>query len=374
MLLSWSFVRRVTAAFRIVTLGSARQGRQAKPKFILAALGLVALGFAGCAQSPEQVRVSSHGREYFPEAVYGRASPRVVADGQPIPRGGGQYLVGKPYTIAGRTYYPSENHKVQVGLASWYGDAFHGRLTANGEIYDRDSFTAASPVLPLPSYVRVTNLRNNYSMIVRVNDRGPYASDRIMDVSRKVAEALDFKRTGTTMIKVDYVGRAGLGGSDDAKLYATLRTNETPAGRSAPIFVADSTPRPTRVAALSPYVPAEPPLRAAAPPPEPLRRPFVAAPERRRTPGFAEEAPVALVHERAWSEDETATLHPASPALRPVGMARPVGRSRPETKIARFQPVPPSRPMDLGTIPGAGSRIHARTRDVNLRLARERDD
>ena len=196
-----------------------------KARACLALIVLAALGLGGCAQQPQQFAAAAgHPKEYFPSSVYGRASRRVVEDGQPIPRGGGQYLVGKPYTIAGQTYYPSERRITQVGLASWYGDAFHGRLTANGEIYDRDSFTAAHPTMPLPSYARVTNLRNNTSMIVRVNDRGPYHSNRIMDVSRRVADALDIRRYGTAKVKVEWVARASLAGSDDAKLASTLRT------------------------------------------------------------------------------------------------------------------------------------------------------
>ena len=163
--------------------------------------------------------------EYFPSSIYGPASPRVVADGEPVPRGGGMYMLGKPYTIAGLTYYPSEKHYAAIGLASWYGDAFHGRRTANGEVYDRDSISAAHPTLPLPSYARVTNLRNHYSMIVRVNDRGPFAANRIMDVSRKTAEALDFCQRGTTRVKIEYIGAASLAGSNDEKLLATLRSD-----------------------------------------------------------------------------------------------------------------------------------------------------
>ena len=138
------------------------------------ALAVLAAGLAGCAQPPSQH--ARRGSEFFSVAQYGPASPRVVDDGEPVPRGGGQYLVGHPYTIAGRTYYPSENaHYAAVGMASWYGDAFHGRRTANGEVYDMRSLSAAHPTMPLPSYARVTNLGNGYSMIVRVNDRGPYA-------------------------------------------------------------------------------------------------------------------------------------------------------------------------------------------------------
>ena len=82
-------------------------------------------------------------------------------------------------------------------MASWYGDAFQGRRTANGEIYDKASLTAAHPTMPLPSYARVTNLVNGYSIIVRVNDRGPYRGGRVMDVSSRVADVLDFKGAGT---------------------------------------------------------------------------------------------------------------------------------------------------------------------------------
>ncbi len=192
-----------------------------------------ALALCGCAQQP-------HPSEYFPTSVYGAASPQVVADNEPIPHGGGTYLVGRPYTIAGQTYYPGERrHQVEVGLASWYGDAFHGRRTANGEIFDRNSISAAHPTMPLPSYARVTNLRNHYSMIVRVNDRGPFEPGRIMDVSLRVAEMLDFRRNGTTEVKVEYIGPAALDGSDDQKLMATLRYDGTPARFGAPTMVAE---------------------------------------------------------------------------------------------------------------------------------------
>jgi rare lipoprotein A len=110
-----------------------------------------------------------------------------------------------------------------VGLASWYGSDFHGRYTANGEIFDKDSISAAHPTLPLPSYARVTNLANNRSIIVRVNDRGPYAHGRLIDLSVKTAHLLGFHSKGTAKVKVEYVGKAPLAGSDDRKLMATLR-------------------------------------------------------------------------------------------------------------------------------------------------------
>ena len=124
--------------------------------------GSAALNLGGCAQPPVQRLASSHSKEYFPSSIYGPASPRVIADGEPVPRGGGTYLVGKPYTVAGHTYYPSERRYAATGYASWYGDAFHGRLTANGEIYDRDAITAAHPTMPLPCYARITNLNNHF--------------------------------------------------------------------------------------------------------------------------------------------------------------------------------------------------------------------
>jgi rare lipoprotein A len=214
--------------------------------------GAAGLSLAGCAQQPQHL-ASGHGKEYFPSSIYGAASPRVIADGQPVPHGGGSYLVGKPYTVAGHTYYPSEKHYAATGLASWYGEAFHGRRTANGEVYDRESISAAHPTMPLPSYARVTNLRNHYSMVVRVNDRGPFAANRIMDVSHKVAESLAFDRTGTAKVKVEYIANASLAGSDDSKLLATLRNDGVPASleRASSTMVAEAAaPSPLRTASL----------------------------------------------------------------------------------------------------------------------------
>ena len=198
------------------------------------ALALLAASLAGCAQAAFPVR-PRHGHEYFSQAKYGPASARVIADGRAGAAWRRAYLVGHPYTIAGRTYYPDEmTHYSAVGMASWYGDAFHGRRTANGEIYDMRSFTAAHPTMPLPSYARVTNLANGYSIIVRVNDRGPYHGGRVMDVSSRVADVLDFKSAGTAKVKVEYVGPAPLEGSDDSTLLASLRTDGAPATIDGP--------------------------------------------------------------------------------------------------------------------------------------------
>src|SRR6201994_1072977 len=207
-------------------------------------LGVAALALAACAPPPGPHVSYSHGHEHFSQSKYGRASRKVVADGEPVPRGGGQYLVGRPYSIAGKRYYPAENPSyTAVGMASWYGAAFHGRRTANGEVYDMASLSAAHPTMPLPSYARVTNTGNGYSVIVRVNDRGPYHGGRVMDVSSRVADVLDMKAMGTARVKVDYIGPAPMEGSDDSQLLASLRTDGSPAnmiGYSAPVMVANA--------------------------------------------------------------------------------------------------------------------------------------
>ena len=122
---------------------------------------------------------------------------------------GGIYKIGTPYQIMGSWYYPRENPNYdEVGIASWYGPKFHGRRTANGEIFDMNLLTAAHPTLPMPVRARVTNLENGKSIIVRINDRGPFAKDREIDLSRKAAEVLGFRDKGTTRVRVQYLGRA----------------------------------------------------------------------------------------------------------------------------------------------------------------------
>eukprot|EP00913_Durusdinium_trenchii_P021235 g19948.t1 len=177
---------------------------------------------ASCATT-EAPKKKGHGKEYFSEKEYGvKASPRVVADGKPVPKGGGRFMVGQPYQVKGKTYVPKEDPDYnKSGLASWYGSAFHGRLTANGEVYDSDHLSAAHPTFPLPSYARVTNLDTGSSVVVRVNDRGPYHPGRIIDVSGKTADLLDMKRTGTARVNVQYVGRARMDGQDMPFLMAS---------------------------------------------------------------------------------------------------------------------------------------------------------
>ena len=214
--------------------------------------------------------------------------------GERIPKGGGSYRVGKPYMIGGRVYVPSEDSNYRAdGIASWYGPDFHGSRTANGEIYNMHALTAAHPTLPMPSYVRVTNQLNQRSIVVRVNDRGPFRGGRVIDVSVKAAQLLGFHSSGLAPVRVEYIGRAPIEGSDDRILAATLRIDE-PAPAPSAVMVAVARPfvpepaapipsRPgsvERAVAVAP-APSEPrgsasgvaavartqPLRAALPPP-----------------------------------------------------------------------------------------------------------
>lgn len=115
----------------------------------------------------------------------------------------GPLKIDDSYEVSGASYFPQNYEEFEeVGIASWYGIDFHGKYTSNGEIYDSNAMTAAHPTLPLPSMVRVTNLRNGRTVIVRVNDRGPFSKERIIDVSEKAADELQFKNQGTTKVYI----------------------------------------------------------------------------------------------------------------------------------------------------------------------------
>jgi rare lipoprotein A len=159
-----------------------------------ARLALVAgaLLLAGCAETQLIAHTAKQARNAVtPEEPAGR---------------GGYYKVGNPYQIAGVWYHPRADYEyVETGIASWYGPGFHGKTTANGEIYDQNDLTAAHRTLPMPSVVRVTNLENGKSIKLRVNDRGPFARGRIIDVSARAAELLQFKQQGTAKVRVEIV-------------------------------------------------------------------------------------------------------------------------------------------------------------------------
>lgn len=196
--------------------------RNKKTLVVVAATVTLAIGLAGCGTT-SGVRHAA-GKPQVDPKLGVAPSPRVVADGQPVPKGGGRAMLGQPYKVAGKTYVPRVDPSYKtVGLASWYGTAFHGRRTANGEVFDRGSISAAHPTMPLPSYARLTSLSSGRSVIVRVNDRGPYHSNRVLDMSQRAAEMLGVKQAGVAKIQVEYVGPAPVEGDDTPYLLASYR-------------------------------------------------------------------------------------------------------------------------------------------------------
>ncbi len=137
------------------------------------------------------------------------AAPPVRTGAAPAPEGWSRPFAGPPYQVKGKWFVPMhEPDYDEVGIASWYGPGFDGELASAGETFDQDALTAAHPTLPIPSVVRVTNLENNRSVLLRLNDRGPYVDDRIIDLSRGAADRLDVRRNGTAKVRVQYVGPA----------------------------------------------------------------------------------------------------------------------------------------------------------------------
>jgi rare lipoprotein A len=142
----------------------------------------------------------------------------------------GLYKIGEPYNINGVWYYPKVDYDYdETGIASWYGEQFHAKLTANGELFDMNEVTAAHKTLPLPSLVRVTNLENGRSMVMRVNDRGPFVAGRIIDLSRRSAQLLGMDRSGTARVRVQVL-------ADESRAIAEAMTN----GRPEPVLVAQA--------------------------------------------------------------------------------------------------------------------------------------
>ena len=140
----------------------------------------------------------------------------------------------KPYTIRGKTYYPLQSARgfIEEGIASWYGPGFHGKRTANGEIYDMHAMTAAHKILPLGSIVRVVNKNNGRSLVLRINDRGPFVDDRVIDLSRAAAEKLDVVNKGTAPVRITAIDEAPQTASAVARAGGQApKLNAGPGGR-----------------------------------------------------------------------------------------------------------------------------------------------
>ena len=194
------------------------------------------------------------------------APAEMAAAPPPPPQANPHRRLGEPYQIAGTWYEPRDEPDYdRAGMASWYGAAFDGKLTANGEIFDRTTLSAAHPTLPLPSYVRVTNLENARSVVVRVNDRGPYKYQRLIDVSERTADLLGFHHDGMTQVRVEYLSAAPLEREEQATLLASYHEG-TPAGAPA-TMVASLEPDP------SPGPPADEPTETIAFASEETQRP-----------------------------------------------------------------------------------------------------
>ena len=278
-------------------------------KLVIAAASACAL--AACSTSGQQTASTKRTatKEYFAESEYGvKASPRVSMKRSGLQRGGGREQIGKPYKVKGKWYHPKEDPDYRnSGMASWYGDAFHGRLTANGEIYDMTHLTAAHPTMPLPSYARVTNKANGSSVIVRVNDRGPFAHGRIIDLSRRAAELLDYTHNGVAKVDVEYVGRAPLHGQDDAFLVASYRPGgvgpDPSDGLPTGVMIAMNGPTPTASAGAVPIFPGQ-------------------------------QAPQAPVAAAAAGDPVLPELGPIAPERPGVGLARRLGAEPPSAALA----------------------------------------
>ncbi|WP_312359616.1 septal ring lytic transglycosylase RlpA family protein, partial [Stutzerimonas balearica] len=177
----------------------------------LSALTLACVVVAGCSSAPgprdtsggQAGAAGSYARPHKDGAPWWDVDVSQIPDATPMPHYGP--VKANPYTVLGKTYYPMNDGRryAEVGTASWYGTKFHGQATANGETYDLYGMSAAHKTLPLPSYVKVTNLDNGRSVTLRVNDRGPFYSDRIIDLSFAAAKKLGYAESGTARVKVE---------------------------------------------------------------------------------------------------------------------------------------------------------------------------
>ncbi len=215
-------------------------------------------------------------------------------------------VAANPYQVAGKWYQPEHDPNYdREGVASWYGPRFHGRRTANGEVFDRTGLTAAHPTLPLPSYVRVTNTANDRSIVVRVNDRGPFSRSRLIDVSERTADLLGFKGAGMAPVRVQYVGRAEAGSNDEGFLLASFRGPDGAVGSPKVILAAASEP----VRSARKRIPPKQPIQVAAlkgPPADEPNRPIAFAVQERSEVDVAANEAVGALSQRQQTADRIA--------------------------------------------------------------------
>ncbi len=194
--------------------------------------------------------------------------PAPVSSGGAAEKSQGTFKIGQPYQVNGIWYYPSQDLNYdETGIASWYGPDFHEKSTANGETFDQNTLSAAHKTLPLPSIVQVTNLENGRSIEVRVNDRGPFVGNRIIDMSRRAAQLLGFEGQGTAKVRVRVLSTESI----QAQSIARLNGSDQP-----PAEVPQAAPRQTVVAEALPPAPGVP-VAAARPGSQPVPLPPPAA-------------------------------------------------------------------------------------------------
>jgi rare lipoprotein A len=269
---------------------------QATP-FKLFAFGALAVMLASCSSSrapqPTQTTATSgpgdFSRPHRDGAPWWDVDVSKIPDAVPMPFYGN--YKANPYTVLGKTYYPMPDAKryLATGTASWYGTKFHGQATANGEKYDLYGMSAAHKTLPLPSYVRVTNLDNGKSVILRVNDRGPFYSDRIIDLSFAAAKKLGYAEVGTARVKVE--------GIDPAEWWAQQ-------GRPVPMVLAQ-------------------PQMAAVQPAKPTLAQTMAQPVEQYTPPPAQHAADVVPAQVQIDAKKNASLEPSGLYLQVAAFANP---------------------------------------------------
>ncbi len=236
------------------------------------------------------------------------------------------YIVGSPYQVNGKWYYPRENFGYdKVGVASWYGPGFDGRRTANGETYDMDLMTAAHPTLPMPTLVNVTNLENGRSITVRINDRGPFHGNRIIDLSRRAAEELGLKRDGVGKVRVRVLRTASLRLKRKA-LAELYRIEEQERRAEVAQQIRERQSRRTAADTLADIAPASAPA--------PAKRPADRTPTKRAE----SKSPPATVKSTNIEQAMARRLNAINPGAGPTSVGRPIRLHPDSPRAAKTTP------------------------------------